>query len=86
VRILRIEFDTDKFQLEIIRSGKGKVPKLEPYEIPMLPQGAYVLIGNNTPDYGGKLSGTGYVMREDKATHRLLVSRSDVDRRMIELA
>jgi hypothetical protein len=85
MRQLTIRVDTPAFQAEMKRSGNGKVPPIRPSEIGMLSPTAYILIGDRTPEMGGGLAGTGYVIQNGKATHSIAVNAADVHRRLLRI-
>jgi hypothetical protein len=78
MRQITIKVDTPSFQAEIKKSGNGKVQVIKPAELKQLPAGAYILVGNKTPDFGGGLASSGYIVQNGKVTHSVGLKASDV--------
>lgn len=70
---------------ELLRSGNGKVPPLVPNDLAMLPAGAFILIGDRSPNFGGDLASTGYVMHIGRVIGTVSVSASDVERGALDV-
>lgn len=85
MRTIRIIVDTPKFQEEMKRSGNGAVLPITAAQLAALPQGVTILTGNNTPKFGGGVSGTGYVIQAGKATHSVGLHASDVHNGQLRL-
>ena len=82
---LSIKVNTQDFQIEMKRSGNGKVPPLSPASAATLPMTAFVLIGERSSDMGGGMAGTGYVIQNGKAIYSLAVSASDIRNGVVRL-
>jgi hypothetical protein len=85
MRDVPIVVDTLKFQSEMKRAGNAKAPLITATELAKLPDGVYILTGNNTKEYGGGQSGTGYVMQDGKAKYSFGVSPADVSRKRVRV-
>jgi hypothetical protein len=85
MRTLKIQRDNWVFKKEMLRSGNGKVPPLTPHDLAMLPAGAFILIGDRSPNFGGGLASTGYAMHIGKAVGTVSVSASDVERGALDV-
>jgi hypothetical protein len=58
---------------------------IAPAELKSLPIGAYILIGNKTPNFGGGLAGSGFVVQNGKVTHSVGVNASDVHQGLLRV-
>ena len=80
MRQLSVRRDDVAFQAEVRRSGNGKVPPASIGGAAVIPPGATVLVGDRSPQFGGGLASTGYVMHAGKAVASIAVSATDVQR------
>jgi len=78
MRDIDVIVDTEKFQAEMNRSGKSAVPPLQLEQLAAFPQGVRILTGNNTPQFGGGPSSTGYVLQSGKVTHSVSFRPADI--------
>ena len=80
MRQIPIHRNNQAFSAEMKRSGNGKVPPIAGAALASIPIGATILIGDRSPDFGGGLASTGYVMVGGKAIGSVGVDSTDVQR------
>ncbi len=85
MRDIDVTVDNDEFQAEMQRSGNGAVPPIQLAQLAQFPNGVRILTGDNTPQFGGGPSGTGYVLQNGKATHSVSIRRADIKNNKLRL-
>jgi hypothetical protein len=85
MRDIEVIVDTDKFQAEMKRSGNGAVPPIQLEQLAAFSQGLRILTGNNTAQFGGEPSSTGYVLQNGKVTHSVSFRPADIQNSKLRL-
>lgn len=85
MRRIPVRRDNRRFQVEMTRSGEGKVQPLLGKALQAVPAVAEILIGDRTPAYGGGLASIGYVMVGGRAIGSASVDKADVERGWLEI-